>query len=408
MTREADVVVVGAGAIGASTAYHLTKLGRKVLVVDRSGPASQTSQMGAAQAMQIWGNEVLSRVAIRGIEMLESFTADTGQPLAVYQTGSIRVAQEPEYIEALMDEVERGKSMGVEVDLISPAEAKRRAPFFEPAEAKAIWYAPRDLYIEPGQLPKAYLRAAEQLGAMVETGTTVTGVATNGSSVEGVVTDKWRVSAPVVVDAAGAWSRALGKMAGVAVPVVPTRHQLYVTKPIPGVDYTQPTVRVLDHRVYVRPDRGGLILGHYEPDPWQVDMRTLPADFQMRDLELNFEPMRSVTRELAGVFPALQAADILEFRGGLPTVTPDGHFIIDEAPNVRGFFVATGCNVGGFTTSPVIGEALASRIVTGRSPIDLAPFSLARFADIDSEAKLLEACFWAYTHKYSTKEYTHE
>ena len=126
MTREADVVVVGAGAIGASTAYHLTKLGRKVLVVDRSGPASQTSQMGAAQAMQIWGNEVLSRVAIRGIEMLESFTADTGQPLAVYQTGSIRVAQKPEYIEALMDEVERGKSMGVEVDLISPAEAKRR------------------------------------------------------------------------------------------------------------------------------------------------------------------------------------------------------------------------------------------------------------------------------------------
>jgi len=364
--------------------------------------------MGAAQAMQIWGNEVLSRFAIRGIEMIESFTQETGQPLAVYQTGSIRVAKEPEYVDALMDEVQRGRSMGVEVDLISPAEAKRRAPFFEPAEAEAIWYAPRDLYIEPGELPKAYLRAAEQLGATVEGDAMVTGVVTKGKSVEGVMTAKGQVSAPVVVDAAGAWSRALGGMAGVAVPVVPTRHQLYVTRPITGVDYSLPTVRVLDRRVYVRPDRGGLILGHYEPDPWQVDMRTLPGEFQIRDLELNFEPMRNVTRELVNVFPALQAADILEFRGGLPTVTPDGHFIIDEAPNVRGFFVATGCNVGGFTTSPVIGEALASRIVTGRSPIDLAPFSLARFADIDSEAKLLEACFWAYTHKYSSKEYTHE
>jgi glycine/D-amino acid oxidase-like deaminating enzyme len=406
--READVVVVGAGAIGASTAYHLTKLGRKVLVVDKSGPVSQTSLMGAAQAMQIWGNEVLSRFAIRGIEMIEQFTQETGQPLAVYQTGSIRVAQEPEYVEALMDEVKRGKSMGVEVDLISPDDAKRRAPFFEPPEAAAIWYAPRDLYIEPGQLPKAYLRAAEQLGAVVEANTRVTAITTNGESVEGVVTDKGRVSAPVVVNAAGAWSRSLGQMAGVTVPVVPTRHQLYVTTPISGVDYTQPTVRVLDRRVYVRPDRGGLILGHYEPDPWQVDMSTLPADFQIRDLELNFEPMRSVTRDLATVFPALQAAEMLEFRGGLPTVTPDGHFIIDEAPNLRGFFVATGCNVGGFTTSPAIGQALASKIATGRSPIDLAPFSLTRFAGIDSEAKLLEACFWAYTHKYSTREYTHE
>jgi 4-methylaminobutanoate oxidase (formaldehyde-forming) len=117
--------------------------------------------------------------------------------------------------------------------------------------------------------------------------------------------------------------------------------------------------------------------------------------------------MRLVTQDLAKVFPALQATEIAEFRGGLPTVTPDGHFIIDEAPNVRGFFVATGCNVGGFTTSPALGEALASRIVTGQSAMDLSPFSLTRFTDIDSEAKLLEACLWAYTHKYSTEEVSH-
>jgi 4-methylaminobutanoate oxidase (formaldehyde-forming) len=122
------------------------------------------------------------------------------------------------------------------------------------------------------------------------------------------------------------------------------------------------------------------------------------------DLELDFEPMRRVTEDLAMFFPAIETSEIAEFRGGLPTVTPDGHFIIDEAPNVRGFFIATGCNTGGFTTSPAIGEALASRIVTGQSTISLAPFRLTRFPGIDSEAKLLEACRWAYTHKYSTQE----
>jgi 4-methylaminobutanoate oxidase (formaldehyde-forming) len=408
MIRQADVVVIGAGAIGASTAYHLTKLGQKVLVVDKSGAASQTSRVGAAQAMQIWGNEVLSRLAIRGIEKIESFTKETGQPLAVYQTGSIRAAQAPEYVEALLDEVKRGKGMGVEVDVISSAEAKRRAPFFESDQVSALWYAPRDLYIEPGQLPKAYLRAAEQLGTVVEAGAVVTAVITHGDSVEGVVTDKGRVSAPVVVNAAGAWARTIGEMAGVAVPVVPTRHQLYVTRPISGVDYSQPTVRLLDRRVYIRPDRGGLLMGHYEPDPRQVDVRTMPADFQVRDLELDFEPMRLVTQDLAKVFPAFQATEVAEFRGGLPTITADGHFIIDEAPGVHGFFIAAGCNVGGFTTSPAIGEALASRIVTGQSAMDLTPFRLTRFGDIDSEAKLLEACLWAYTHKYSTEEVTHE
>jgi len=402
--RRADAVVIGAGAFGASTAYHLAKLGRRVLVVEKRDPVSQTSLLGAAQAMQIWGNETLSRIAIRSIEMIESFTKDTGQPLAVHQTGSIRVAQEPEYVEALLDEVKRGKSLGIEVDVISPADAKRRAPFFEPGDTSALWYAPRDLYVEPGQLPRAYLSAAQRLGAVVEAGTTVTAITANGDSVEGVVTDKGDVSTPVVVNAAGAWARMVGEMAGVFVPVVPTRHQLYITRPISGVDYSQPTVRVLDRRVYVRPEWGGLLVGHYEPDPWQVDMHTLPADFQVRDLELNFEPLRRATQDLARVFPTLQASDIAEFRGGLPTVTPDGHFILDEAPNLRGFFVATGCNVGGFTTSPAIGEALASRIATGQSVLDLTPFSLTRFTGIDSEAKLLEACHWAYTHKYSTQE----
>src|SRR5581483_3123550 len=183
--------------------------------------------------------------------------------------------------------------------------------------------------------------------------------------------------------------------------IVPTRHQLYITRPLPGVLPTQPIVRVLDVNVYVRPERGGLMLGGYEPDPLQVDARALPPGFQIADLALDLTPLRRLTEAVSAQFPLLRAAEIAELRGGLPTMTADGRHIVDQVPGMRGFFVASGCCVGGLSISPAVGEALARWVVDGVPPLDLSPLRLERFgAELHDEARLRQACLWRYAHHY--------
>jgi 4-methylaminobutanoate oxidase (formaldehyde-forming) len=403
LIEEADAVVIGAGAFGASTAYHLARLGKRVALLDKHDPVSQTSPRAAGLTQQIRSEPVMTRIAMRSVQQIEQFTAETGQPLDFHQSGSIKIARTPLFAAQIHDEVKRGRELGLDIDLISSAEARRLAPWVHPEAALALWYARSDLYLEPGDLPRAYLRALDGLGATVLPRTAVTAIGTRDGRVEQVVTEQGVILTPVVVDTAGAWARTVAEMTGIRVPIVPTRHQLYITRPLAGIDSAQPIVRVLDVNVYVRPERGGLMLGGYEPDPLQVDVRAQPSDFQIAGLELDFEPLRRLTDQVKGEFPALQGAEIAEFRGGLPTMTADGNLIVDRVPGVEGFFIAAGCCVGGLSTSPAVGEALAAWVVTGRPPMDLSLLSLARFGPelTGSEERLRRACLWRYAHHYA-------
>jgi glycine/D-amino acid oxidase-like deaminating enzyme len=400
--READAVVVGAGSFGASIAYHLAKLGRRVALVDKHDLVSQTSPRAAGLTLQLRSNPVLLGLARRSVEKIENLTEETGEPLSFHRSGSITLTREERLVGRIHAEVAQAKEAGLEAEVISPSEAHDLAPFLEPERARAIAYVPSDLFLEPGDLPRAYVRAAENLGASLMPHTAVESFVVRDGSVGGVVTDGGEIRAPVVVDAAGAWTGALAEAAGFRAPLVPTRHQLYITKPIAGVSAEQPIVRVLDANVYVRPERGGLLLGGYEPDPVQVDARTLSPDFHMERLALDFEPLRELTREVADEFPALQDAEIDELRGGLPTMTADGRFIIDHAPGVAGFFLASGCCVGGLSNSPAVGELVAEWAVNGKAPADASLFGLSRFGpEFESEERLREACHWLYANKYT-------
>jgi 4-methylaminobutanoate oxidase (formaldehyde-forming) len=402
MIHEADAVVVGAGAFGASIAFHLAKRGQRVALLERHAIASQTSPRAAGLTQQIRTDTVMTQLAMRSVTKIEQFAEDTGEALAFHQSGSLKLARTPEFVEQVHDEVERGQALGLDIHHVSAMEAQRLAPFLNAQAALAVWYTASDLYLEPGDLPRAYARAAEGLGVTVLAHTPVTAIGTRDGAVERVVTDNGEIATPVVVDAAGAWARLVGEMTGIRVPIVPTRHQLYITRPIDGVSSRQPIVRVLDVNVYVRPERGGLMLGGYEPDPLQVDVRSLPADFQIKDLALDFEPLRKLTEEVRAEFPLLQGAEIDEFRGGLPTMTVDGRHIVDRVPGVRGFFVASGCCVGGLSISPAVGEVLADWVVDGEPGLDLTSLSLTRFGpEVDTEERLREACLWRYAHHYS-------
>ena len=183
--------------------------------------------------------------------------------------------------------------------------------------------------------------------------------------------------ADIVVDAAGGWARAVAEQAGIRLPLVPVRHQLFITEPIAGVKSLQPVVRLLEASVYVRPERGGLMVGGYEDRPHVVDPSDRGPGFQIADLELDLGVLRGLVNEIAEHVPVLRDAPISIHRGGIPTMTPDGYPILGAVPRVDGLFVASGCCVGGLSLSPSAGRALADLIVDGSSTPDLETLPLS-------------------------------
>lgn len=399
---QADAVVVGAGAIGSSIAYHLTALGQRVVLVDRFGVASQTSSRAAGLTAQIRGSELMTRLAIRSVELIERFAQETGEGLVFHQSGSLKIARTTRDEEQLRREVERARRLGLDVLPVSVDEARDLFPMLEGKGVRAITFTPSDLYLEPSQLPLGYARAAAGRGARVMTDTAVNGVVSRNGAVEGVVTSRGEIQTPVVVDAAGAWSGLIAGMLGQSLAFMPTRHQLAITTPVDGVADSLPIVRVVDTNVYIRPASGGLMIGGYEADPIQYDMRNLPADFQISDLELDLSVVRRLAYSVREQFPVLQEFEVSEHRGGLPTMTPDGEHIVGPVPRLRGFFLATGCCVGGLSISPAIGELLAHWIAYGESPLDITPLLPNRFFNGQwSDDWLRAESRYQYAHHYS-------
>jgi glycine/D-amino acid oxidase-like deaminating enzyme len=406
MIDEAEAVVIGAGAFGASIAFHLAQRGRRVALVERHGLASQTSPRAAGLTQQIRADALMTEIAMRSVTKIVQFTAETGEHLPFHQSGSIKLARTQEFVAQIDEEVERGQALGIPIHHVDAHEANTLAPFLHAESAQKAWYNASDLFLEPVDLPTAYIRAAEKHGAAILEHTSVTAIGTDAhGAVERVLTKQGEIHTPVVVDAAGAWARVVAEMTGIRVPIVPTRHQLYITRPIPGVTAEQPIVRVLDVNVYVRPERGGLLFGGYEPDPLQVDVSALDPDFDIKSLTLDFEPLRKLTDDVRNEFPDLYGAEIDEFRGGLPTMTADGRLIVDQVPGVQGFFVASGCCVGGLSVSPAVGELVADWIVDGAPALDVSSLSLTRFgAELATDEQLQRACLWRYAHHYSAAE----
>src|SRR4029434_8488836 len=321
------------------------------------------------------------------------------------QSGALKIARNERDAQQLAREVARADTVGVEVDFVSVAEARRRLPMLAGAGIVAVTWSPTDCNVEPSELPIGYCRAAEKLGAVLLPHTPATEFAIGPHGVEGVRTPRGTIATRVVVDAAGGWARLVATRLGGHLLVVPTRHQLLITEPIPGVGPEFPIARVIDANVYVRHERGGLMLGGYEADPWQVDMSALSPALDIAELPLDIEVLRRHARSVSEQFPVFQdpAIRVAEHRGGLPTLTTDDRYLAGPLPGVAGAWVMSGCCVGGLSVSPALGEAIAEWILDGRPSLDLSEISTARFAgDFPDESALRERCRRAYATHYRT------
>lgn len=332
MIEAVECVVIGSGAIGTSTAFHLAKAGRSIALLDQHALGSQTSPRAAGLTSQARGTDLMTALAKRAVRKIEAFTQETGEPLVFYQPGALKIARQPEHVKQLARERERGRRLKTGLQEVSPAEAREMNPFLKTTGILAVNYCPTDLYLEPSQIPNGYARAAERLGATMLPHTLVTGIALRDGAVAGVETEHGTIRCETVIDAAGAWLRSVATLTGARVPVVPTRHQLMITEPIEGVQQLQPITRIIDANVYVRPDEGGLMLGGYEPNPAQYDAAALPPRFDVAGLELDFGVLRRLADMVREQLPVFQRVPgeigVRVHRGGLPTMTADGEHTV--------------------------------------------------------------------------------
>jgi glycine/D-amino acid oxidase-like deaminating enzyme len=402
MIREADVVVIGSGGLGAATAYYLAKRdGLSVGLLDKHDIGSQTSPRAAGMVSCMRKGELMIELIKDACRKIETFTVETGQPLDWVHSGSLKIARRPQDADVIVADLDRGRRMGLDVEQVSPEEAHRLNPFLKPSGVVAALRIGDDRYFDPAQVAIGFARAAAVKGATVSPRTDVTEVCIEGGKVTGVQTSNGPIQTAVVVDAAGAWTRQVAEASGIRVPLVPTRQQLIVTEPLDGVHADLPMVRIMDAAVYARPCQGGFLWGVYEEDPRFFDMQSLGPSFDIKDTPLDIEVLRSAADDVKAQIPILQTAKVREFRGGIPTMTADGQHILGPAPGVDGFFFASGCNVAGLSISPAVGEALAAWIVDGKPPVDLSPMSPSRFKDQAwSEEQLRLESAWQYRHFY--------
>jgi glycine/D-amino acid oxidase-like deaminating enzyme len=397
-----DVIVIGSGGLGAATTYYLTKEKRlQVALLDQHEIGSQTSPRAAGMVSCLRKSANMIELILDACEKIERFTEETAQPLDWVHSGSLKIARRAADADVLRADFQRGVAAGLDVTFVPTHDVGRHHPFVRPEGIAAVLRIGNDRYFDPTQVAKGYANAAAANGAAILPNTRVLNVEIEDQRVIGVRSTSGRLQAPIVVDAAGAWTRELAELSNIKVPLVPTRQQLIVTDGIPGATATLPMVRIMDAAVYMRPCAGGFLWGVYEEAPRFFDMQALGASFDISDMPLERGVLDAAAIDVAPQLPILGSAPIREMRGGIPTMTADGQHILGPSSDITGFFFASGCNVAGLSIAPALGEMLARWIVDGHPPVDLSYMSLSRFAGPAlSEDELRHAATWQYRHFY--------
>lgn len=375
MRSRPDIIVVGCGAIGLSVAYNFAKRGLRVLAVDRVGPGAQTSKRAAGQSVIAQTDPAMGDLMHRSIALIAGFEERTGVPFKYHQVGSVKYALSDWSAAQLEREVERATRLGATVSMVSLAEAQEAAPHTNAGAAVAAWHAPNDIYFAPPDMLAAYHAAAERAGVEFRFGEDVSDILIDSGKVVGVETQSGRIDAGAVVLTTGPWTKAMLARIGTNLPAVYVRHQYSIRSGIPDIHPGLPSVRIVDHAVYARPEGSNLMFGTYEPNP--LELGSVPS--RTEEVPLDGAAIETALQKVAAVFRGLSGSNVVELRGGVTTMTPDGSYLIDEVADARGLYFFTGCNVMGLSCAPALGEELAEWLATGKRTDVLRGFAVGRF-----------------------------
>jgi sarcosine oxidase, subunit beta len=369
LPRSADVVIIGAGAIGASIAYQLGRRGvRDVVVLERDMVGAGSTSKAAGGIRVQFATRVEIELSLRGIAFFKRFEDEMGVPCDFHQEGYLFVVTDEPTLARFRENVALQRSMGADVRVIAPDDARALVPSLNVDDAIAAVWGPTDGHASPNDVVQAYAAQARARGVRIVEDTPVTGIVLERGRVTGVRTPAGAIATRLVVNAAGPWAPLVGRMAGLELPVDPRRRHIFVTDAFDGIRHPMPLVTDTGSGFYCRSEQGAILMS-----PGDIGAATeYEAQVDWSMLELAVE--KAIRR-----VPALEGAQVRHAWAGLRPLTPDGRAILDWAPGVEGLYLAVGFCGHGFQHSPAVGETVAEVLLDGRSRLDIHDLRLGRF-----------------------------
>jgi 4-methylaminobutanoate oxidase (formaldehyde-forming) len=389
---QARIVIVGGGIAGCSTAYHLSLLGeRDVLLIEQGQLTCGTTWHAAGLVGQMRPNRNMTQMSQYGIELYSKLEAETGLATGWKRCGSVNVAATAERMQTYARQAALARSFGVEVEVIDARRAGELFPLLRTDDLHGGLWIPGDGKANPADLTMSLAKGARNRGVKVLEGVEVTGVLTDRGRVAGVHTAQGDVRCEILVNCAGQWARQFGRLAGVNVPLYSAEHFYIVTDRIEGVHTMLPVMRDPDGRVYYKEEVGGLVMGGFEPQakPWKMD--PIPSTFQFQLLGEDWDQFEPLMVNAIHRTPCLETAKVKLLLNGPESFTPDGNFILGEAPELRQYYVAAGFNSAGIANSGGAGRLMAEWIIGGEAPSDLWDVDIRRFGPFMANRKALAA-----------------
>jgi sarcosine oxidase subunit beta len=364
-------VVIGGGVVGCSIAYHLGRRGvRGVVVVERETVGSGTTSKAAGGIRAQFPTETEIRFSLESLGVFAAFREEFGVDPGFARIGYLFLVSDPDDLRGFEARIALQRRLGVDVRVVTPAEARALVPALRVDDLVAAVWGPQDGLAGPAEVTQGFARRARELGARILEGVEVTGLVREHGRVRGVETAGGRITAPVVVNAAGPAAARVARLAGLALPVHPRRRHIFFTEPFPAIPGPVPLTTDRASGFYFRKELEQVLFSPGDVADVGADLAA-PVDWGMVE-----EAVRKAVHRL----PVLERARIAGGWAGLRPLTPDDHAIIGPAPGIEGFFLAVGFGGHGFQHSPATGRVVAEWIVDGKPSMDVSLFDPGRFA----------------------------
>ena len=370
LPKTASVVIVGGGVSGCAIAWNLAKEGVKDIVVLEKDTLSNgsTGRCGAGVRMQ-WGAKRNCQLALFSIEFFEKANEilEYERDIEFDQSGYLIVAANEKEAEQFKKNVALQNSLGIDSKYLTPDEARMIVPHIDTSQFLAATFCHRDGHLNPFHTTEAYAQAAERLGVRIFKHTEVTGIELDKGSIQAVETSRGRIATPIVVNAAGGWSKGIGAMAGVDIPIFVQRHQILVTEPLEPV--LKPMVMGFSYNIYIQQvPHGSIIMGRSDNSEPR-DLRVTPG----------WRFMEEMTKTCGKLLPYLRSAKILRQWAGHYCNTEDAQPIYGPVPGVEGLYLALGFSGHGLMLRMAIGQLITVMILDRPVTIDVWDLDIGRF-----------------------------
>jgi len=383
LPTRAQFVVVGGGAVGCGVAYSLAEAGCKdILLIERAEDLGQvTTSQGAGLCGQPRDSVERIKLAMHSVATFRKLQLNGGVKPDWHEVGSLRIALSEKRAAEFEKMKQFSDEAGLETAMLEPREAAKRWPLMNFDQVKAVLWCPSDGYMTPACVVKAYADAASKLGVRFATSAAVEAITCKNGQVKSIQTNRGSIECEKIINAAGAHAYHIAKLAGLELPIVPVRHEYFVTVPMRGLGPELPCFRIPELTLYGRVRGNGLLLGGWEPKSLHTDPRTYDLPGTPPAINPDWPVLKDFAEKLKPFFPAATTTDIETIAKGWPTFTPDGRFIIGESSQVKGFIMAGGCNAHGISGSAGIGRLLVQSILEKNPSSYVKSLSPDRFTE---------------------------